>query len=204
MIFEGAKYCAHCGEEALRVPGRESQLPCPRCKTVLGHVHIGQIPVSECSSCHGLWVDAATFERVCRDRDEQSMVLGNFADIKKAYPLTDASIRYVPCPVCKNLMHRVNFSKVSGIVTDVCKAHGTWFDRDELRRIVEFIQNGGILAAKQKELEELETNRRKLQSAKIPNLSGTETSYESDFWTAGGIVVFGAVLRLIAEFLSRR
>jgi hypothetical protein len=48
---------------------------------------------------------------------------------------------------------------------DVCKGHGTWFDRDELRRIVEFIRSGGLELAREKELAELEERRRELRAA---------------------------------------
>lgn len=53
-------------------------------------------------------------------------------------------IRYVPCPLCHTTMNRVNFGKVSGVIVDVCKAHGTWFDVGELTRIVAFAASGGL------------------------------------------------------------
>ena len=44
----------------------------------------------------------------------------------------DPNRRYLPCPVCKSLMNRVNFAHHSGIVIDLCGKDGVWFDRDEL------------------------------------------------------------------------
>ena len=41
-------------------------------------------------------------------------------------------------------MNRVNFGKVSGVIVDVCKAHGTWFDPGELTRVVAFAAAGGL------------------------------------------------------------
>jgi hypothetical protein len=32
-------------------------------------------------------------------------------------------------------MNRVNFAEYSGVVVDVCREHGTWFDADERQRI---------------------------------------------------------------------
>jgi Zn-finger nucleic acid-binding protein len=72
-------------------------------------------------------------------------------------------VSYVPCPECSNLMNRVNFARCSGVVVDICKGHGTWFDRDELSRIVEFIQSGGLQTSRKKEKIELEEERRRLQ-----------------------------------------
>jgi Zn-finger nucleic acid-binding protein len=41
-------------------------------------------------------------------------------------------------------MARVNFGKHSGIVVDVCRWHGTWFDAGELDAAMEFVHAGGV------------------------------------------------------------
>jgi Zn-finger nucleic acid-binding protein len=61
-------------------------------------------------------------------------------------------------------MNRINFARCSGVVVDVCRGHGTWFDRDELSRIVEFIRGGGLDAARSREKAALEEERRQLES----------------------------------------
>ena len=63
-------------------------------------------------------------------------------------------------------MHRVNFAKCSNVIVDVCKPHGTWFDKDELHRIVKFITAGGMDVARAKEMEQLEQKRRELEAAR--------------------------------------
>ena len=118
----------------------------------------------ECASCHGLWVDAGTFDRICTDREKQSAVLGNASELFRPGDRDIPKVRYVKCPECQELMHRVNFAKCSGIVVDVCRGHGTWFDRDELQHIVQFIRTGGLDFVRQKEKEELEAERRRLES----------------------------------------
>ena len=75
-------------------------------------------------------------------------------------------IHYWPCPVCQTLMNRVNFARCSHVVVDVCQQHGTWFDKDELRKVVEFIRAGGLDKARERELEELKNQRSRLQSAR--------------------------------------
>ena len=45
-------------------------------------------------------------------------------------------------------MNRVQFANCSHVIVDVCKPHGTWFDRDELRRIVELAQQAFHLGAR--------------------------------------------------------
>jgi Zn-finger nucleic acid-binding protein len=69
-------------------------------------------------------------------------------------------VRYVPCPDCGKLMNRVNFGRRSGIVVDACAQHGTWFDADELRRVVEFVRDGGLERARAQERMQLEEERR--------------------------------------------
>ena len=50
---------------------------------------------------------------------------------------------------------------------DVCKGHGSWFDRDELRRIVEFIRSGGLEASRAREKSELQEERRRLNQERL-------------------------------------
>ena len=48
-------------------------------------------------------------------------------------------------------MNRVNLARCSGVIVDICRAHGTWFDREELSRIVEFYTRwAGSLARERK------------------------------------------------------
>ena len=78
-------------------------------------------------------------------------------------------VRYVPCPECGELMNRINFARCSGVIVDVCKRHGTWFQREELRRIVEFIRAGGLDVSRAKEKRELEEKRRQLHKEQLSN-----------------------------------
>ena len=63
-------------------------------------------------------------------------------------------------------MNRANFARCSGVVVDLCKEHGIWFDRDELSRIIEFIKDGGLELARSKERVHLEEERRHLEQLK--------------------------------------
>jgi len=74
---------------------------------------------------------------------------------------------YVPCPHCGQLMNRINFAHCSGVIVDVCRGHGTWFDRDELREIVEFIRVGGLEVSRQKEHQEIKYEREQLKSERV-------------------------------------
>jgi Zn-finger nucleic acid-binding protein len=121
----------------------------------------------ECPRCDGLWVEAAAFERICADREQQSAVLGaavlHVPSPANGVETHGGPVRYVPCPECGQLMNRLNFARCSGVIVDMCKGHGTWFDREELRGIVEFIRAGGLEASRKKEKEQLSEERQRLQ-----------------------------------------
>jgi Zn-finger nucleic acid-binding protein len=127
---------------------------------------LGKTRLRECPRCEGIWADAASLEQICADREDQAAVLGAAALVPPDPSVeVEAKIRYLPCPVCAKLMNRVNFARCSHVVVDVCRQHGTWFDKDELRRIVEFIRSGGLEQARAQEIAELEEKRRELKAA---------------------------------------
>lgn len=168
MVFQSAKFCSHCGASLRRSAGPKTDLPCPRCKPRKLHaVQLGATEVHECAKCHGLWVENATFEQLCVDRERQSAALGRAsAAFQPGQQAFDMKVRYGPCPACGQLMHRLNFAKCSGVIVDTCKAHGTWFDREELQHIIQFIRMGGMDVARQKEIAELEAARHRLDLAR--------------------------------------
>jgi Zn-finger nucleic acid-binding protein len=164
LMFVGTRFCGHCGEEMVRAetPEGEELGDCPRCKVRLDLLQIAEISVRECARCDGLWADVGTFERLCAEREERSAVLGFIGSREPKAPPA-AKISYVPCPECGQLMNRSNFARASGVIIDICKAHGVWFDAGELPRIIEFIQKGGMDAARQKEKFEIEEQRKRLR-----------------------------------------
>ena len=140
-------------------------------------VVVGTTPVRECPKCDGLWVDTASLERICAERERQAAVLGMAQGVgTPASGAIEDKVRYLPCPVCKGLMNRVNFASCSNVIVDICKAHGTWFDRDELRRVIEFIRGGGLDAARTRQLAELEERQRQLKAAQTAAAWDTPTT----------------------------
>lgn len=166
MIFQGAKFCSHCGSRAERNEADDgADVSCPRCKILLRSVTVGNSTLRECAKCEGLWVNKSLFEHICTDREQQSVILGMaFSIPQEEVGTADLKVRYYPCPICKSLMNRVNFARCSAVIVDVCREHGTWFDKDELRRIVEFIRSGGFDKERTYEIEEIKRQQRKLKS----------------------------------------
>ena len=116
-----------------------------------------------------MWVDVESFEKIISEREEQSAVLGAPTQVQKrtGEGSEPNKVRYVPCPECNQLMNRVNFAHCSGVVVDVCKGHGTWFDRDELQQIVEFVRSGGLEASRARERREIVEERQQLRQEQL-------------------------------------
>jgi len=164
LMFVGCKFCGHCGAKAVQAEDADSGDlgECPRCRRGLDSLQIGDVTLSECNKCSGMWADVETFQSVCVDREKQSSVLGFIGERElNAEPLSQIS--YVPCPKCKQLMNRSNFAKASGVIIDTCKQHGVWFDAEELPKIIEFIQKGGMDIARQRERMEIDNERSRLR-----------------------------------------
>lgn len=168
MMFLGSKHCPRCGAPAaLRQTAELPKRNCPRCRKEMPAVSIGSTTVRECEQCFGLWIDVPSFERICADREQQAAVLGAASPVPRGEVGDNAKIHYSPCPECGQLMNRINFARCSGVILDICKGHGTWFDRDELSRIVEFIRAGGLEAARAKEKAQIEEERRQLRQEQL-------------------------------------
>lgn len=168
-MFAGMRFCPACGAEAARqVVGDRPSITCPGCGEATHAVKLGETVLDECPSCGGAWLDAAAFRTLCAGREERAALLDTPLAAVPDAPAPLGVVRYANCPACKRLMSRVNFARASGIMIDVCREHGVWFDRGELHRLVRFIDGGGLERAKvaeqrhQREMERLEQERQRI------------------------------------------
>jgi Zn-finger nucleic acid-binding protein len=189
MMFVGARHCAHCGARVFE-PRPEAAAAgaraCPRCHAPLTVSAVGDAFLEECGRCGGLWVDGESFRRVCERREQAAAFVGLGSPLpapaphdnhRRAPPSAqgrrDAArpdrVAYVACPECGKLMNRVNFARCSGVIVDVCKPHGIWFDKDELREILEFIRAGGLEAAHARELDARKHELERLRERVAPD-----------------------------------
>ena len=193
-MFLGSKFCDHCGQQAtsIEVLDDAKSGDCPRCKRKLESLMIESIRLRECTRCGGLWTDVATFESIGANKENHSAML-NFVSSRTAEIPAQPVINYVPCPDCKQLMNRSNFARSSGVIIDLCKQHGVWFDRDELPKIIDFIDNGGLARSREKEkiaLDEARSNlrdeQRKLALMERRSGGGRFDRDDDDGW--GGVI----------------
>lgn len=163
VMFVGSKFCGACGARAVFTEIiDENAGTCPRCKIDLSVVRIDTTRIRECGKCGGIWTSVDAFERLCADQEQQAAVL-SFIGSKPKTGANPVAISYVPCPDCSQLMNRSNFARSSGVIIDLCKKHGVWFDADELPKIIEFINSGGMARSREKEKIAIEDERSRLR-----------------------------------------
>jgi Zn-finger nucleic acid-binding protein len=113
---------------------------CPACGSELVGASIRREEFYECPAGHGTWVDVEPFQRLVADFERRAAVLvqqiGRGAE--RIVPIQHDSL--LPCPRCRRAMTRYEYARDSGVHVDACRQHGIWFDHDELRRIIQFIQ----------------------------------------------------------------
>lgn len=200
-MFLGSKFCPRCGAAAgIREEDESVPRKCPRCSLPMKPIRIGATALKECERCLGLWLGVSEFEKLCADREQQSAVLGVASPAPSSADRETSKVRYVPCPECSQLMNRINFARCSGVIVDICKGHGTWFDRDELSSIVEFIHGGGLEASRTKEKLALEEERQRLRQEQLAvDLRRSNLRVADDDERLTGIASAGGLLKFLLD-----
>jgi Zn-finger nucleic acid-binding protein len=65
------------------------------------------------------------------------------AELDTVVRAPEVEAHYIHCPRCHEPMARRAFARGSGIVVDVCAAHGTWFDAGEIHDALAFQVKSG-------------------------------------------------------------
>ena len=117
--------------------------------------------VLECPHCAGLWIGSDAFGRLEVEAKRTATLDAGLQQSPippppkptatnagsaalQSGPRSKSSDRlYRECVVCGHLMNRRNYARRSGVILDVCRDHGIWFDEKELESILEWIRRGG-------------------------------------------------------------
>jgi Zn-finger nucleic acid-binding protein len=192
-----AQHCQECGSglSAAAEERAARSLSCPRCQASLSARRYRDFDVDECDGCGGFLVSPAMMDRIVSSRDSST----NLRLALPARPATrETSVRYIRCPACDKSMNRQAFGRISGVVVDVCREHGVWFDPGELGEVLAFVERGGLTRAREREAQELAEAARALRTERaIASVRGMTQS--------GGLAAQGSRMRhagLEAEFVS--
>ena len=152
-VSDKARFCAQCGSQLAgeQVVEDVSELACPLCgpERRLTHRKLGQeqVNVLECSMCAGFWMGREAFRKL-RDRVLQDTAAQRSLQREADRPQPNerrnhVGPRYRKCIYCDKLMNRRQYAKGSGVLIDICRDHGIWFDAHELQQILDWIARGG-------------------------------------------------------------
>lgn len=145
-VSQGAKFCSECGSD-INLPARQgaleaSKLLCPACDKPMQSHQVGDYHLDLCVGCGGTWVDQEVLDKILTDKGKQKNAIAiTGKPVDKQTPLSEPNFVYRKCPYCKTIMHRRNFARKSGVIVDECVAHGIWFDKYELARVIDYAQS---------------------------------------------------------------
>lgn len=162
---------------------------CPRCDKRLKTIDLklnGRFLIGRCDDCLGLFFDPGELEALLEATVKNVYLIDKrgLDSINLHRDPCPHPIAYIKCPVCSQLMHRVNFGTRSGVIVDHCKKHGIWLDGGELRHLFEWMKLGGQLLDKERKeqakLEDIkkEQDRRAKLAATKGNGSGSDNFFD--------------------------
>jgi hypothetical protein len=193
MNMAHAQHCSGCGCELGLIVETELQgTHCSDCHEPLEAIKEPAGTMLSCRHCGGQFVEHALFRGLIQHAETAGLAIPD-APYKRPSPKAALErVHYRPCAVCEQMMNRKNFGGASGVIVDVCAKHGTWFDAGELPQVLEFVQTGGLVRERARELERERLarthDREHLSSGSEPHplafdsltITGEHTSFASD------------------------
>ena len=196
--------CRACGRllpAESRADGAAAQ--CAGCGASMARRQAGAASFDECDRCGGLWLSPQTMEAInaqaetraaLRPFDEQPAGAGADAP-------SPVRIAYRKCPACRKHMNRDSLVAGSGVVLDLCRQHGCFFDHGELTRLLGFIEGGGLEKARRRDAEALKAEIGALERRKIA-VRATTGEMPAD-WDPRGTSVMD-LMRWVADLCRSR
>ncbi len=179
-LSSSSNICEYCGvrnEVDLRgihnytVSKPKSDRICPNCKKPMSTIDLGidgNFFIEQCQICMGLFFDPGELE-ILLDKSVKNVFNIQYKKIRtinKELHTIHKRPMYIKCPVCQDMMHRINFGTRSGVIIDRCKQDGIWLEAGELKHLFEWSKAGGqILDKNRKEDEERRKEHKKISKA---------------------------------------
>jgi len=150
-VSSQGRFCHHCGSRTSADSGlgEATDLDCPVCgpERLLVPRRLPGLELNtlECQVCAGLWLDIAALHTLLEDESRRP---AEFVPTHRK-PEPPSGIVYRKCVRCQAMMIRRNFGRTSGVMLDICGAHGLWFDAEELSHLLNWMRAGGLKTAQQ-------------------------------------------------------
>ena len=110
---------------------------CPVCKEPMVVLELEQIETDYCTGCEGIWLDAGELELLLESESGRIKLL----DSLKEDP--EHPEKEYKCPICSKKMVKVLAGANKEVLIDKCiKDHGLWFDKGELKAVIELSSDG--------------------------------------------------------------
>jgi Zn-finger nucleic acid-binding protein len=140
-------------------PGTAS---CPRCNGRLVEQELHDTVLLDCVQCGGLFVPKLTIDALGEPANR---------DLRMAFPRRSrrpepTQVAYLSCPACAG--------RVSGVIVDVCKNDGVWFDQGEVDAVIDFVEEGGLDRARKRETADIEREKEQLRAERRANREAGE------------------------------
>ena len=107
-------------------------MDCPVCKNAMITLELAEVEIDYCTDCGGIWLDAGELEILLGNSGQAKVLLNSFK--------IDAHCRETrrKCPICMKKMQKIIVGTSKPFLTlDKCpKAEGLWFDKGELKDIL--------------------------------------------------------------------
>jgi Zn-finger nucleic acid-binding protein len=146
-------------------------LGCPRCAGAMQAVGTNQgVEIDQCLECGAIWLDAGELEQilVATDTDGLAQAPTSVRALRERMQEVlppQGPVQYRECPRCAQVMRRINFGTISGVIVDECVQHGALLDPGELQAIEAFIRMGGRSLGEQTRLDQ---GQRAMPPAPVP------------------------------------
>ena len=150
--------CNYCGQRnplnlnvlsKVEFEEKNTEYNCPVCDITFDNINIGlkqRVIIQRCNDCDGIFITEDILEQMIHKQkiDKEKMDFNILRFIQNnPRQQRETIIRYRKCPVCDQIMQRINYRSVSGVIVDRCLRHGIWLDGGELKQLFEWKSVGG-------------------------------------------------------------
>lgn len=108
--------------------------------------HAGGMDVHGCSTCGGIWLGVTCAQKFSQELPSEAIELAARHSANATDAVATAPV--ITCPVCGVMMQRTH-AFAAKLDLDFCTEHGTWYDRNEMERIAQTIEDSRWVAKQQ-------------------------------------------------------